>query len=125
MQVLVVDDSAAVRSRLAEMLLGIKGVERVGTADSPAAAFGAIREEPPHVVVLDIQMPGGSGLEVLRAVRRAGLQAVVIVLTNYATPRYREICLSEGADFFFDKTAEFKQVGEVVGRLARAAGTRP
>jgi DNA-binding NarL/FixJ family response regulator len=103
------------------MLEAVEGVGLVAAATNPAEALGAIRTSIPDVLVLDIQMPGGSGVEVLRAVRQAGLPTVVIILTNYATPWYRDTCLSDGADYFFDKSTEFDKVADVVERLARAA----
>ena len=68
-------------------------------------------------MVLDIKLKAGSGIEVLRAIKR-GLRGVsVIMLTNYATEAYRERCLQAGAEHFLDKTNEFEQLCPIIGQL--------
>ena len=118
MKVLVVDDSATVRDRLVEILSTLQGVEHVGTASRASEARDAIQATPPDVVVLDIHMPGGSGLEVLGALRAHEQRIMTIVLTNDPAPQWREACLRGGADFFFDKSADFQQAIDVIARLA-------
>ncbi len=117
MKVLVVDDSALVRQRLVEMISTLAGVEQVETAASASDARRAIEVRVPDLVVLDIHMPGRSGLDVLDAVP-ADDPVTTIVLTNDATPQWRRACLQAGADFFFDKSAEFQQAVDVIARLA-------
>ena len=117
MKVLVVDDSALVRQRLVEMISTLAGVEQVETAASASEARRAIEVRVPDLVVLDIHMPGRSGLDVLDAVP-ADDPVTTIVLTNDATPQWRRACLQAGADFFFDKSAEFQQAVDVIARLA-------
>ena len=73
----------------------------------------------PEVVVLDIRMPGGSGIDVPKHVKRQRPAPVVIMLTNYPFPPYRSRCLAAGADFFFDKSTELDQVAGALGELAR------
>lgn len=118
MRVLVVDDSELVRSRLLEMLTDLKGVtgEAVG---SLAEAWRAIRSNQPDVVVLDVRLPEGSGLDLLRGLRATGYPVVVIMLTGESSSRLRLTSLRAGADYFFDKTTEFQLVVDVVERLAR------
>jgi DNA-binding NarL/FixJ family response regulator len=65
-------------------------------------------------VVLDISMPGGSGMYVLETVKKDRPVPVVIMLTNFAHDQYRQKCLQLGADYFFDKSTEFERVIEVL-----------
>lgn len=127
MRVLVVDDSEAVRSRLVEILSTLQDVERVETAARASEARQSIQSAPPDVVVLDIHMPGGSGMEVLEALRANDQRIMTIVLTNDPTTEWRDASLRAGADFFFDKSAEFQQAIDVIARLAlgRAAQGDP
>ena len=118
MKVLVVDDSAMVRDRLVEILLALDGVQQVDTASRAVEARRAIQTERPDVVVLDIHMPGGSGIEVLDALRADRRRVLTIVLTNDPAPEWREASLHAGADFFFDKSVEFQQAVDVIARLA-------
>jgi DNA-binding NarL/FixJ family response regulator len=115
--VFLVEDSAPIRMRLAEMLGELEGVAIVGEADTPASAIEGILRTRPHSVVLDIQLIGGSGIDVLREVRPLEPGIVFIVLTNHPDPQYRKICMGAGASYFLDKTTEFEKVREVIAEL--------
>jgi len=116
-KVLLVDDSAAVRSRLAALLAELREVEVVGEAADSTTAVEAARLLKPHVVILDIRMAGGSGLDVLPQLKQGGGAPVVIMLTNHPNEGYRRWCLEHGADFFFDKSTEFEKVLKVLPDL--------
>ncbi|MGA7874318.1 MAG: response regulator transcription factor [Desulfoferrobacter sp.] len=117
MKVFIADDSAIVRERLGSMLFDLKKVEIVGFAEDATSAARSIRELKPDAVILDIHMPGGSGIEVLAEIKKEAPAPLVIILTNYPYPQYRERCMHLGADFFFDKSAEFEKVYQVFERL--------
>ncbi|MEY2408313.1 MAG: hypothetical protein QOF48_983 [Verrucomicrobiota bacterium] len=112
--VFIVDDSAVVRDRLAQMISELPGVSVVGHADIAFEAIQEIRRLRPACVVLDISMPGGSGMYVLETVKRENPALTVIMLTNFAHDQYRQKCLQLGADYFFDKTTEFEKVLDIL-----------
>ena len=112
--VFIVEDSPAIRARLVEMLSKIDEVRIVGEADTPASAVRGIFDTQPDCVVLDIQLIGGTGIEVLRAVTPHAPDINFIVLTNHATPQYRRFCMEAGASWFFDKTEEFELIKDAV-----------
>ena len=114
--VFIVDDSAVVRDRLAQMISELPGVTVVGHADIAFEAIQEIRRLRPDCVVLDISMPGGSGMYVLETVKRENPELTVIMLTNFAHDQYRQKCLQLGADHFFDKTTEFEKVLDIHGQ---------
>ncbi len=114
MRVFVADDSAPVRERILSMLEGIPGVQVVGHAEDSIAARLLITALQPDVVILDINMPGGSGIEVLHEIKHQTPSPTVIMLTNYSQPQYRARCLEEGADYFFDKSSEFEKIRGVL-----------
>jgi len=68
-------------------------------------------------VILDIRMPGGSGIDVLEDIKKINAAPIVIILTNYPYPQYRKKCMAAGADYFFDKSSEFEKVTEVLKKL--------
>ena len=68
MRVLIADDSPVIVERLIEVVGKIRGIERLDQADTVATASEAVRRLRPDVVILDIQMPGGSGLDVLKII---------------------------------------------------------
>jgi two-component system LytT family response regulator len=77
--VLIVDDEPPARQRLEDLLRQEPGVTIVGTADNGAAAAAAIRQLQPDLVFLDIQMPGKTGLEVLREIGPGAMPATILV----------------------------------------------
>ena len=115
--VFLVEDSAPIRARLTEMLGGVDGVTIVGEAATPASAIDGILRTHPDSVVLDIQLLGGSGIEVLRKVCPVAPDIIFIMLTNHPDPQYRKICMESGARYFLDKSAEFEKVREVIAAL--------
>ena len=112
--VFLVEDSRAIRARLAETIRGIEGTKIVGEAGTVDEAIAGIRSTRPGAVILDLQLEDGSGLEVLRAVRPAAPALRVAVLTNYATDQHRRACMSAGAEYFLDKSSEFPRIREIV-----------
>ena len=80
-------------------------------ATEAIAAFHQLR---PEVVILDIQMPDGCGIDVLAHIKKESPQTTVIMLTNYPLPPFKKRCLEAGADYFFDKSTEFEKVIEVL-----------
>ena len=122
-KVFIADDSLIVRERLVMMLDELVGIEIVGQAENVAEAISAIRKLQPDVVILDIRMPGGSGIDVLQNIKRDEAAPMVIILTNYPYPGYRQKCMNAGADFFLDKSTEFDQIPELFERLKQGSGS--
>jgi DNA-binding NarL/FixJ family response regulator len=121
-RMLIVDDSAELRRRLVEMLALVSGIEVVGEATSAVEAISSIHALRPDVVILDIQMPGGSGIEILGEVKRDYPNTVVIMLTNHAEPQYQKRCRELKADYFLSKSTDSKLLVEIGEQLARAKG---
>ena len=109
--------------RLIRVLSEIDGIEIVGHARTGAEALQAIGKLHPEVLILDIGMPDGSGIDVLEGLKRGEFRPVVLVLTNFAFAQYRKRCLQLGARFFFDKSAEIAKVGEALTRLLERGST--
>jgi len=120
--VFIVDDSAAIRDALVSMLTGLKQIRVVGSTGDATTAPDRIREMRPDVAILDIRMPGMSGIEILRRLKREPYPPVVIILTNYPYPQYRERCQKAGADYFLDKSTEFDRLVRTLRGLAEQAG---
>jgi DNA-binding NarL/FixJ family response regulator len=121
MKVFVVEDSAAVRERLIEMIREIEDIEVVGEASTYDTAVNGIMNTRPDVAVLDIKLAddGGSGIDVLIQVRK-GLPAMkAIVLSNYATPQHIKASADAGAEYFLDKSADFERITEILEQMKR------
>ena len=74
----------------------------------------------PHIVLLDINMPGKNGIELLKYIRKKHPGTEVIMLTNHFESYYREQCIELGARFFLDKSNDLLQVPEIVKEYFRA-----
>lgn len=116
--VFIVDDSASIRVRLAEMLGRMAGVTVVGEASCAPEAVAGILRTHPDSVLLDLNLMGHTGLDVLRAVRPKAPEIVFVVLTNHSEPQYRRACAQAGAQFFLDKSTEIERVREVIAQIA-------
>ena len=119
MKVFIADDSKVIVERLADLLRDVPGVEFTGQAGDVPETMRCIEEKKPDALILDLQIPGGSGLEVLRAIRPDHPALQILVCTNYAYPQYREECLSAGANYFLDKSAEFEKIPAILRDLIR------
>jgi DNA-binding NarL/FixJ family response regulator len=124
--VLIAENYALLRERLVQLLAELgERVQIVGLAEDVPRAIELFGQLSPDAVILDLVMPGGSGLQVLQHIKQRRPACVVIVLTNYATPPFRERCRQLGADFFFSKSAEFEQVLKVLEELSNDLAAPP
>ncbi|TMH55663.1 MAG: response regulator [Betaproteobacteria bacterium] len=119
-RVFIVEDSPLIRKRIMDNLRSIGGFVVVGFAESEDDAVAAITETEPDVVVTDIRLKEGNGIEVVRQVRQASLTSPpkIYVLSNYASPEYRHECELVGADAFFDKSGEYDRFLDTLQRVA-------
>ncbi len=113
-KVFIAEDFLPVRRRLTELLTELESVDIVGEAESPAEAIDGILERQPDWVILDFQLRGGTGVDVMRAVHPKAPSIRFIVLTNHPSPQYRRACIESGAGWFFDKSTEFGKIREVI-----------
>ncbi len=112
-RVFLADDSGLIRSRVAD-LLGSHAMAVVGEATTPQGCIEGILASHPAVVVLDVQLEGGTGLQVLRAVRASAPEIAFVVFSNNAAPAYRKRYLGEGAVSFLDKSQDFERLPEAI-----------
>ena len=124
MKVFVVEDSAAVRERLVELIRDVKDVEVVGEAATYDTAVAGIINTRPDVAVLDIKLANeaGSGIDALVEVRKTlpGIRA--IILSNYSTPQHLKASSDAGAEYFLDKSADFERVAEILEHMKAGTG---
>ena len=125
-RVILVEDSAAIRETLTHSLESSGLLAVVGSAETGVDALNLIDTTPADAVIIDLQLRGGTGFQVLEHLKMSApaKKPVQIVLTNYVTQIFRERCADYGADYFFDKSLEFDRVIETLNMLAqRRLGT--
>lgn len=118
--VLIVEDSPRVLRALEALISEIDGLVMAGYALDLPQGLDALREMRPDIVILDIQLPGGSGLDLLKALRSNEARAQVAIVFSGVGPTYRRRCLEMGADFFFDKPLELALLEDLLRKLAVA-----
>ena len=123
LKVFIVEDSDPVKRRLVSTLSDMEGIELIGNAETEWDAIQGILSAAPDVVILDIQLRQGNGMNVLTEVKRRLPDLKVIVLTNFGYPQYHQRCLQAGADHFLDKSSEFMSVEEIIFGWAGSAKT--
>jgi DNA-binding NarL/FixJ family response regulator len=115
--ILIVDDSAIIIDRLVAMFEEIVTEHVVITCNNYQEAIKAINEKDPDVAVLDINLPDGNGIGLLRYIKLHKPAIPVIMFTNQSTDFYRQLCLREGAAFFIDKSSGFDTLSGMIGSL--------
>ena len=104
-RVLVVDDHAVVREGIRGVLAATPGFDVVGEAGDGAEALKLAEEQRPDVVVLDLTMPGMSGLEATAALRRQSTNVRVLILSMHDHPEYVLQAVRAGAHGYVLKDA--------------------
>jgi DNA-binding NarL/FixJ family response regulator len=120
-RVVIIDDSNEVRERLSALLSECPEIRIVGQAGNGGEALAALHALKPDAVILDIRLPGRSGIQLLKEIKATRPETKVIMLTTYDFGQYRRQCMQLGADHFFNKTLEFEKVVEVLAEQATGA----
>jgi DNA-binding NarL/FixJ family response regulator len=113
-KVILADDHAVVRSGIRQFLESSGDIHVIAEADDGEKAKGLIKRHNPDVVVLDIQMPEVSGIEVTRWIRKNELNIGVLILTAYDEDPYVNAVLQAGANGFVLKTASPEEIIKAV-----------
>jgi len=112
--IFVTDDEAAIRSAIAKRLT--RRQHQVRTFESGDALIDALDTETPDLVLLDVKMPGTSGIDTLKALRQKSPQALAVMLTAYGTVQDAVEAMKMGAYDFLIKTVDLESMDAVVAR---------
>jgi two-component system, NarL family, response regulator len=113
-RILVVDDHPVVRAGLASMLSTIPGLAVCGAASSGEEALELIDAERPDVLLLDLRMPGMTGIELLRSIRLLPFPPKALVLTSYESDEEIYRAIEAGAQGYLLKSTP---QGEIVAAI--------
>jgi len=114
---LIVDDSSVIIKRFKEILGDMDNIETVLHAHNYYEGSQMLENVKPHVVLLDINLPDKSGIELLRHIQEQQIDTRVIMITNHATEHYKKVCAGLGADHFFDKSNEFELIPGIISGI--------
>jgi len=113
-RVVLADDHAVVRQGIRQFLETGSNITVVAEASDGLEAIKLIREHRPDVAVLDIQMPGQSGIEVTRTLRAERFPVGILILTAFDDEPYIRAVLQAGANGYVLKTADAQEIVEAV-----------
>jgi two-component system, NarL family, invasion response regulator UvrY len=117
--VLLVDDHPIVRQGYRRVLESQGGLHVVAEADNAAEAYGAFKAHDPDVVVMDISMPGASGLEAIRNIRARNPRARILVFTMHNEAALVKSAFNAGASGYVTKSSEPAEVVKAIRAVAR------
>ncbi|MGW8321258.1 MAG: response regulator transcription factor, partial [Thermodesulfobacteriota bacterium] len=102
-RILIVEDHQDFRESLKEVLIGRLPRAEILEAREGNEVLPEILAHPPHLIFMDINIPGENGLELTRKIKQNFPQIVVVILTSYDVPEYREAAYRYGANYFLAK----------------------
>lgn len=115
--VLLVDDHAVVRQGIRDFLESDPQIRIVAEADTGATAWSLIERCPPDVAVIDIRMPGLTGIELTRRIKERRPEVRVLILSAYDDEPYIMALVRAGADGYILKTAQGDDLVRAVKRV--------
>ena len=117
LSILIVDDNVHFVERMISLLHEVDGISTIHTAHNYDEAF-LLLDQKPDLALLDIQLPGKNGMDLLKRIKGSVNDCEVIMLSNCAGEYYREQCKKLGALRFFDKTNDFELVPALINEYA-------
>jgi DNA-binding NarL/FixJ family response regulator len=112
MKVLIAEGSSSVREGFARLVSNMEGVRLVGKAQDIAEARILVRQILPDLAILDVDLSSGSGMDLLKQIKKDLPDCIVFMITDFPHPFYRRKCLEAGAEYFFDKFTELDKLLE-------------
>ena len=104
--VLIVDDSILIVERIIPLMEEIENISFVVHAATYKEGLEVLSRLTPDMVLLDINLPDKSGIELLRLIQERHLEIAVMMISNNAGQYYRDICKKLGAQYFLDKSTD-------------------
>lgn len=117
-RVLIADDHAVVRRGVRQILEEVSDIQVVGEAASAGELWPKVREGRFDAVVLDLNLPGRSGLELLGDIKRERPEVPVLILTVHSEDQYAVRALKAGASGFLTKESAPEKLVDAVRRIA-------
>ena len=102
---------------LTESLQTVPGLELAGVVATATDALAALESHRPDVVILDLALRAGTGLDVLHGIKQRAPACRVLVFTSYDEEPYRTRCLAAGADHFFSKNRQRRELMQLLHNL--------
>jgi DNA-binding NarL/FixJ family response regulator len=122
LKALIVEDNATFRQSFKELLHTRFPAMVVEEAGDGEEALQKIDANTPHIIFMDIKLPGQNGLRITKKVKTKYPEAIVIILTYYDLPEHREAALQCGANHFLSKSTSCQEVVDLVQSIISEKG---
>lgn len=116
--VFIADDHPILRIGLSMYLESKQNIKIIGEADNGFDAVNAINQNPPDVVLMDVDMPGLSGIEAIRVLRKTLPDMKIIVLSTYTKKEYIQEAMMEGANGYVAKNTKIDELIKIIEDFA-------
>jgi DNA-binding NarL/FixJ family response regulator len=117
LQIILVDDSEPMRERLAASLTALEGVEIIGQASDVPSGMRLLEARHPDVLIMDVELPGQSGMDLLKIAHRRKFAPVIVMFSIHDHPKLRKLCEDNGATHYFHKLTQFDNVADLCRAL--------
>ena len=114
--ILIVDDNMTFVDRVICMLEDTINGKNVNVASNYDEARRLFFSEDHRVVLLDINLPGKNGIDLLKLFKESKKNTDVIMITNHADAYYRQQCMDLGAEYFLDKSHDFMLLPGIISK---------
>jgi DNA-binding NarL/FixJ family response regulator len=112
--IMIVDDNVNFVNRMTGLLENLDGINAINVAADYDSAVRLLTEQTPDFLLLDINLPGKNGMEILKMIKNNKLECEVIMISNHADEYYRNQCKKLGAKHFLDKSSEFGLAAKII-----------
>ncbi len=125
MHLLIADDSKILQERILDFINQCSFVKSVNQAFNTNEAKSILKEKNKiNVVITDIRMPGGGGLELLQFIKENYPSIKTIIITNYPYPQYNQKAKEIGAEYFLSKSDDLDQLVNVLNEISKRMDNR-
>ncbi len=115
---MIVDDCPKVRESFKKFLNKLVHLEIIAEAEMIVESLELIRSETPQVLLLDFKLKDGNALELLKQLSLSERPPTIIIVTLHIVPLAKEACLAAGADYFFNKSTDLKELQTLLVKLS-------
>jgi DNA-binding NarL/FixJ family response regulator len=120
LRIVIVDDHPVVRAGLKQRLLAEEqDIDVCGETDSMLHAYKLIAETNPHVVLLDLALKEGNGLDLIKELRARGDHARILIVSSFPEASFAERCVRAGAQGYLQKDAAMDELALAVRTIMR------
>ena len=117
LNVLIIDDCIAIARKLYDLISENESVHVLGQAKSVREGLDMATKLNPHVVFLDINLPDGTGMEVLVHLKKIKPNVKVVIFSNSSNNLYKRKFAERGSDYFLDKSKDFAMIPGLVSSI--------